>query len=99
MDRSKAPAPNTWLRPVGRFEYLMRVTASDIEAYGAWIAYDKHDPSGVRQSTGHGVSPLVQVRPGIWRDNFNWPHGRWSCCPLYYRTVMPPAGVTAELFA
>lgn len=95
---TNAPAPNTWLRPIGKFHYLLRVTASDVEQDGAWIAYDTYDLAGTRQRTGCSVSPLVEIRSGLWRDNFNWPDARWPCCPLYYRAVMPPAGITAELF-
>lgn len=95
----KAPAPNTWLRPVGSGQYLLRVTASEIEPEGAWIGYDRHDLDGKRTVTGCSVRHLVEIGPGIWRDNFPWPSQRWLCCPLYYRAVMPPPGVTAELFA
>lgn len=72
---------------MGRYAYTMRVTRSGVDEHGAWIMYDVHALGAV--SRDHSVSSLRLIRPGIWRDVAEWPYGRWSCCPLYYREFVP----------
>ena len=93
--------PGTWLTPIPRLQYVLRVTRSDHDDGAIWIEYEKWGIKGPDNPTDKipglaSVGDLISIGHGAWRDSYEWPHGRWKCCPLYYR-AFPPRGHTGSL--
>lgn len=68
-----APAPNTWLRPIGgSYDHLMCVTASGIENGGVWVKYDTYTPDGKRERAGCCVRFALETLRVSWEEH--WQH-------------------------
>lgn len=63
------------------------------------FAYDKQARKPVKDGhqTTHYLNNLKHVLPYVWRDEWEHSTPRWSCCPLYYRTLRIQ-GQQQELF-
>jgi hypothetical protein len=91
------PAPDlgAFIRPVGDYGYcleVVKVLVGDAEGEQwhcrRWGMNDHRQP--VADGHGHGISflsGLIQVAPGVWRDEWEFDTPRWTCCPLYYRRI------------
>ncbi|MCK9386145.1 MAG: hypothetical protein M0Q15_16160 [Nevskia sp.] len=91
-----APMPGSFIRPAGRgYSYCMeivRVIAEDAEGPEQWQCKrwgldENKQPIKDGHSDMHYLNNLKTVAPGVWKDEWNQPTPRWSCCPLYYRAI------------
>lgn len=102
------PAPGTFIRPVGRYQYCLQVMAvlpADRHGESQWqcrrwgLTADKQPLRDEHAGTSY-LDGFVPVGQNVWKDPFEG-SGDWHVGPRYFRQidVKPAAKAQQDLFS